>query len=85
MEKTSKIMGKTCAEAHQQKRLRESARRIPAMGGIFGDASMEHSDRIDEAAAPTEQRLPEIGVRRRLIEQPTHRRNKDGFLAVGRY
>jgi len=82
--KLLKSVGKILAKAHQQKRLWQDTGRIPAMR-IFGDAKMVHIDRIDEAAAPTEQQLPEICMRQRLIEQQTHPRNKDALLAVGRY
>ena len=67
-------------EAHQQKRLRERRRRIPPANML---SERIHSDRIDEAAAPTKQKLPEIGERRRLTERiiPIPR-NKDVPLAV---
>ena len=60
----------------------QRTRRNPATGGIVG-TSLVHSDHIDEATAPTEQQLPEIGERRRLIEQLTQPWNIDGLLAVG--
>ena len=71
------------AEAHQQKRLWQGERRIPAMGVIVG-AWLAHRDHIDEAAAPTEQKLPEIRERWRLTEQQTQRRNIYALLAVCR-
>ena len=51
------------------------------MGGIFG-SSLVHSDPIDEDAAPTEQKLPKIGERRRLTERLIPIRRNNGLLAV---
>ena len=68
-------------KVHQQKRLWQGTRRIPAMVGIVG-ASLVHIDTSDEAAATAEQQLPNIGERRRLTERLIPICDDDDPLAV---